>query len=257
MIGVTVPRTHGRAGLLEKLMGAVRPEFRAELLTPAADDPVLGWKTCVAEGCGRPKRNGGMCDPHYARWRSQGKPDRAVFLADPGPAIRGRPGHLEVAFIDFSELGPQVKLELQYAVQSRWDEQASVLSVEVVRRVVRLVAGTGTASLLDLSRAEWVSTAERARPSRRRLAEATMFLIYARDLIEVLDVGDGWEVEYSRDEWRVSRLPGLSINPARPRARSYVRFGWISQPWLKELTKRWVRFRVVLGACQNFRVSHG
>jgi hypothetical protein len=152
-----------------------------------------------------------------------------------------------VAFIDFSDLDPQVKLELQYAVQSRWDEQASVLSVELVRRAVRLVAGTGAASLLDLSRTEWMSTAERARPNARRLGEATGFLSYARDLIEVLDTGDSWEVEYPRDEWRVSRLPGLSINPARPRARSYLRFKGISQPWLKELAKRWTRFRVVSG----------
>jgi hypothetical protein len=71
--GVAVSRTRGRAGLLEKLMGAVRPEFRAELLMPAADDPVLGWKTCLAEGCGRPKRNGGMCDPHYARLEEPGQ----------------------------------------------------------------------------------------------------------------------------------------------------------------------------------------
>ncbi len=247
MIGVAVPRTRGGSGPLEKLMGAVRAEFRADLLTPAADDPVLGWKTCIAEGCGRPKRNGGMCDPHYARWRSQGKPDRAVFLADPGPAVRGRAAHRGVAFIDFSGLGPRVKLELQYAVQSRWDEQATVLSVELARRVVRLVAGTGATSLLDLSRAEWVSTAERARLNARRLAEATTFLIYARDLIEILDVGEGWEVEYPRDEWRVSRLPGATINPSRPRARSYLRFGGISQPWLKDLAKRWARFRVASG----------
>jgi integrase len=247
VIGIAVARPRGRAGLLEKLMGGVRPEFRVDLLTPAADDPVLGWKTCLAEGCGRPNRNGGMCDPHYARWRSQGKPDRAVFLSDPGPAVRGKAGYLEVAFIDFSELSPQAKLELQYAVQSRWDEQATVLSVELVRRVVRLVAGADAASLLDLSRAEWVSTAEPARLNARRLAEATTFLIYARDLIEVLDVGDGWEVEYPRDEWRVSRLPGVTINPSRPRARSYLRFAGISQPWLKELAKRWARFRVASG----------
>jgi hypothetical protein len=50
--------TGGREGLLEKLMGGVRPEFCADLLTPAADDPVLGWKTCIVEGCGRPPAPG-------------------------------------------------------------------------------------------------------------------------------------------------------------------------------------------------------
>ncbi|MFD3492650.1 hypothetical protein ACFWWB_19135 [Streptomyces sp. NPDC058690] len=31
----------GRAGLLEKLLAAIRPEFRTEIYRPAADDPVL------------------------------------------------------------------------------------------------------------------------------------------------------------------------------------------------------------------------
>jgi hypothetical protein len=43
----------GRTGLLEKLVGAVCPEFRADVLTPASNDPILGWKTCAVEDCGR------------------------------------------------------------------------------------------------------------------------------------------------------------------------------------------------------------
>ncbi|MFD7947423.1 hypothetical protein [Streptomyces sp. NPDC059744] len=31
----------GRAGLLEKLLAAIRPEFRTEIYRPAADDPVF------------------------------------------------------------------------------------------------------------------------------------------------------------------------------------------------------------------------
>jgi integrase len=78
------------AGLLERLMAAVRPEFRVELLRPDQDDPVLGWKACAVGGCDRPGHDYELCRGHGLRWRKQGRPDRAVFLADPGPPLRGR-----------------------------------------------------------------------------------------------------------------------------------------------------------------------
>ncbi len=42
------------AGLLEKLMAAVRPEFRAGDLTFDPRDPVFGGPPCAVSGCGRP-----------------------------------------------------------------------------------------------------------------------------------------------------------------------------------------------------------
>jgi len=45
------------AGLLEKLMAAVRPEFRADVLTFAPGDPVFGHgAACRVPQCGRPAR---------------------------------------------------------------------------------------------------------------------------------------------------------------------------------------------------------
>ena len=43
----------GRAGLLGKLLAAVRREFRAGILVPDPDDPVLGRRECPADGCDR------------------------------------------------------------------------------------------------------------------------------------------------------------------------------------------------------------
>ena len=39
-----------RPGLLERLLAAVRPQFRDELLVPDPANPVLGWKICAAAG---------------------------------------------------------------------------------------------------------------------------------------------------------------------------------------------------------------
>ena len=44
------------AGLLEKLMAAVRPEFRAGVLTFDPRDPVSGGPPCAVPGCERPAR---------------------------------------------------------------------------------------------------------------------------------------------------------------------------------------------------------
>ena len=41
-------------GLLEKLMAAVRPEFRADVLVFDPADPVFGRGVCLVDGCGWP-----------------------------------------------------------------------------------------------------------------------------------------------------------------------------------------------------------
>lgn len=80
-----------RVGLLEKLMATVRPEFRVDILVPDQGDPVLGWKSCGVTGCDRPANDYELCKGHGGRWRKrQDHPDRASFLADPGPPLRGR-----------------------------------------------------------------------------------------------------------------------------------------------------------------------
>jgi len=54
----------GRAGLLEKLMAAVRPEFRAGIYLPAPGDPVLGAGPCTVPGCDLPGKEHGLCSAH-------------------------------------------------------------------------------------------------------------------------------------------------------------------------------------------------
>ena len=46
-------------GLLEKLTAVVRPEFRADVLTFGASDPVFGSPACMVGGCGRPASSRG------------------------------------------------------------------------------------------------------------------------------------------------------------------------------------------------------
>jgi len=323
------------AGLLEKLLGAVRPQFRVDVYVPAPGDPVLGRPLCSAPDCDRSGWENGLCGGHSARWRSQGRRDLAGFLADPGPALKGRAGlshctvggcrfgtsgfglcmrhrsnwahsgepdpplwaaaapamraddHGECALpfctlwvendqhlfckshhtrwhqlgrpdteqygahcllrgkarIDFRMLGPQLKLEFQYAVQCRHDQQTITAPPPVVTWALRLVAGAGVGSLLDNDERRW-----RELSAGKAGGWYQGFLLHAHEVVQTLREGTGWEVEYPRDIWRLHTLPGLTLNAGHsPDARNHLRFDRLSQPWLRVLAKRWCRLRLSSG----------
>ena len=80
------PQRQRHPGLVERLIGSVRSEFRSTLLVFSADDPIFGGGACRIQGCQRPARGRGMCPAHRQRWVTQGHPDLDTFVAttDPG-----------------------------------------------------------------------------------------------------------------------------------------------------------------------------
>jgi hypothetical protein len=76
------------AGLLEKLVAAVRPEFRAGELAFDPRDPVFGGKPCLVPACERPVAGRGLCQGHRQRWTAEGRPDVREFAASTGPRWR-------------------------------------------------------------------------------------------------------------------------------------------------------------------------
>jgi integrase/ferredoxin len=103
--------------------------------------------------------------------------------------------------------------------------------------------------LLDHSAPWW---ADRAGPKTNSYPA---FLAFARDSVEMLHEGTGWEVEYPRDIWRLERLPGLTTNPGKAYSRDRLRFDQITQPWLRGLVKRWSRLRLSSGLAVGTVVS--
>ena len=86
--------------------------------------------------------------------------------------------------------------------------------------------------------------------AQRRLpgqAKSALFLIDARNALESLRDGTGWEIEYPQDVWRLHKLPGITIPAGRPCPRARLRFDRVTQPWLRELAKRWTRLRLTSG----------
>src|SRR5205807_1358729 len=59
-----------------------------------------------------------------------------------------------------------------------------------------------------------------------------------RTVVDLAEAG-GWEAEYPRDVWQMRRL---GFEGSRT-----VRFDTIPQPWLRELAKRWTRWRISSG----------
>ncbi|WP_326809712.1 hypothetical protein OIE62_40655 [Streptomyces scopuliridis] len=111
-------------------------------------------------------------------------------------------------------------------------------------QAVRLARAAGVFSLLDLTEDQWRHDA-----ASGRVREPVLFLIDVRDAVEVLRDGAGWESEFSRDVWRLERLPGITT-PATatvPRPRIRLHFERIGQRWLRDLPKRWLRLRLTSG----------
>ncbi len=235
---------------------------------------------CRVAGCGYGCARGGMCGLHAQRWARAGRPDLVAWLADPPPVtqpaagatcrighcelwpqatspfchthtntwkVNGRPDIDEFAdhfaaekplaseTIRLDRLAPQLKLELQYVLQHRHDDRQGKLTPDVVMRAVRALVDADVGSLLDHDEDVW--------HDRTRLPTSDScsrgFLGYAARVIADLAEAGGWEAEYPRDVWRMRRL-GYDGDRT-------LRFDGIGQPWLRELTKRWVRWRLSTG----------
>jgi integrase len=321
------------AGLLEKLMAAVRPEFRAGVLVFDPADPVFGGDACLVPQCGRTARAIGMCNGHHQRWVHAGRPDPGAFAvseaaAGPwfghapltrcgapgcefGSAIRqmctrhlraweragepergrwlatappvvqhpgqaacrisycglwahpgavmcyshhrrwkglGRPDLEE--FItgydqapdgreraDLTGLPDRLRLEVQYALQCRHDDNMIRTRPTTIRSVTRWLAGSGCCSLLDRGEQDWRDACP---PHAARSQHPVALLIYAHRKVTALAEGEGWDSEYARDTWHLRRL-GIDSQCAT------LQFGSITQPWLRNLAKRWTRWRLSTG----------
>jgi integrase len=328
-------------GLLGQLMAVVRPEFRADVLSFDAEDPVFGGPVCRVTGCRRPAHSRGMClghegrwrhsgcpdperfaattalrlageitscqapgcgygvagmglcDRHYARWKARGRPELTGWLATvpatrpPAPLplcqvtacqiwaqpretlcrvhhrrwIRdGRPGRADWLslfaslrdglpvheHIDLRNLPAALKLELQYVLQCRRDDETIKVKARDVRGVVAFLRAGQFISILDTGNtsAPVRDSAPRAPGAAAPAKSHRAFLAYAWTRLADLLEGRGWDAEYGHDTWQLRRL-GIGGTRA-------FTFGKIGQSWLKDLAKRWIRSRLAIGQSPEY-----
>ena len=82
--------TPAAPGLLGKLMAAVRPEFRVDILVPERGALVFDTAPCRVPGCVRQPRTRGLCKGHYYVWQQEGRPDIEAFTTTASPEGLGR-----------------------------------------------------------------------------------------------------------------------------------------------------------------------
>jgi integrase len=236
---------------------------------------------CRVAGCGYGVARDGMCQLHYQRWHRAGRPDLNTWLLDPPTTTPSQPGancridhcdlwrraalpfchshantwkangqpevdvfvrgFAEVAtteneIIRLGRLGRQLRLEIQYALQCRRDQPSTKTAPAVVMALVKLLAATNAVSLLDRAEHEWRTQIGQPAP---RDGGPRALLIYARRQVEDLADAGGWEAEFDRDIWQMRRL-GFTGNQR-------LTFTPITQPWLRNLVKRWLRWRLGTG----------
>ena len=194
---------------------------------------------CVVDDCGRwAQTSGPLCRHHTAQWRHQGCPPVEEFARAPRVLQQLPPCERIV----LTSLAPQLRREMQYALQCRRDDAAGKATPDVVGASIRMLTAHDVSSILDRSEEQW---REHAPSGRSTMAiKAVRLVIYARRRLEDLLDGTGWEVEYPRDVWRLLSL-GLSATNAT------LRFDRIPQPWLRELAKRWSRWRLSTGTSKS------
>jgi integrase len=218
---------------------AGRPDIASWLASVAVPPGNDGdQRDCVIGGCGlwaQPAYAEGLCARHGRRWRDNGRPDLASFAQQ-----CGAPDDSQQA--DLSGLPRQLRLELQYALQCRSDDRTVKVNPVVLRTLVRYLAASGASSFLDRSEQEW-----RADPPAVSVKLTVALLAYAHRAVTTLAEGEGWDAEYPRDTWLLRRL-GTGYDTA------VLDFAGISQPWLRDLAKRWTRWRMTTGRA---RVTYG
>lgn len=95
---------------------------------------------------------GPFCHAHAATWRANGRPQdlagfcRRFTTSDQPPADQ---------VVRLADLPSQLRLEIQYALQCRRDDNTTKVAPIVVMQVVRFLTADGAASLLDRDEDHW------------------------------------------------------------------------------------------------------
>lgn len=170
-----------------------------------------------------------FCTGHDGRWKALGRPDSEDFSASYEESGPGGSEH-----IDLRRPPVQLRLEMQYALQCRHDEATKKIRPAWAQRLVNALADAHIRSLLDEPE-EWKTFRG---PTGNWATGWGTFLLGARRRIEELVYGRGWEAEYPRPVWRLRNLGIVHSHT------STITFEKISQSWLRDLAKRWARWRL-------------
>jgi len=225
-----------------KLAG--RPDHAA---WAAAADPVAVYQgvRCRLPGCRFPAMGKWrFCDTHNMHFAHLRAGDPAATPADL-LAWAARRQRSSAPRFDVRELPELVRLELQFALQCRHDARGARLEPVAFRNATRWVAELGVASLLEPSGRFFEHAAHERFASARvqgRGCPELAWVRYARARLQDLrDEHSGIDA-WAWDTWTVERI-GVDARYAHQPQRP-IYFTGIEPAWLRELAKRWARWRI-------------
>ena len=205
------------------------------IATVSTAPPALGSlrDACRVPGCEFPRRGAAqLCDYHQHLHKMQ---SRARKSEDPEDALEDFLARIEcpgLPLYSVAGMPSPLRLEMQFALQCRSDDRRTGFYDEMFSNVRRVLRERGVRSLLDPDSDDPLFTDHRT----------GRFLRYARDRLEQLADAASGASEWDRDVWRVARLPGVKYRHA-----ANLSFEFCSQPWLRELFKRWIKWRLATG----------
>jgi integrase len=210
----------------------------------AAPAPV-GALGCEVAGCAFPTTRR-LCDAHkhtHARFRDK-DPGLEVdaFLETLAAAERRLVPHY-----DFSALAEPLRSELRYVVQQRLDEHRHALDYRRVIGAVAFVEDLGVGSLLDYDQKWWAARLQGPGPGGRSIRLGIVevgFLRYAR--VRLARLRDrAYDVDpFAGDVWLIELL---GLPEFAYQADKTISFAGIEPLWLRQLVKRWARWRLRAG----------
>ena len=229
-------------GLCQPHYGHWRRAGRPALEAFIVDAPATrtGAAGCRVPGCAFPAVVGKeLCDAHHKsfRWlswhRGVGLEQYLAHLKD--GRERGRPR------FDLRVVGPIVALELGYALQCRKDTRGAAITPLIFGQVVRWLRERPVDSLLIGSDAAWARAAEERFAAGGRANPLAWVRYCRRVLARLRDERHEGEV-WDWDTWPTDRVDVDGRYAHQKTRRIY--FADIQPDWLRELAKRWARWRI-------------
>lgn len=200
----------------------------------SAGDPVGGGAPCPLAGCPGIVLSGYFCSAHSRRWARAGGP--APIAWDPGELPEGEA-------LGLKTLALPLRWEIAYGIlRARTTNDIVRQNFRQTRLMIRALTESGITSLLQHPEHEWpVIRADRDR-GQTSTHLRNGFLLFTIDELDKLRGTYTREHEFLRDRWRLRRLGFVGDE-----AGWTLSFDRIQQPWLRDVIKRFLRWRIDIG----------
>jgi integrase len=198
------------------------------------DDPVGGGTPCQIARCPRPPVRRGLCSTHMNRWAKAGRPVLSAW--DPGEPPRKQA-------LSLAALPVPLRWEIAYGIlQARQTNDVVRRNFRQTQAMIRDLADSGITSLLEHPEHEWPVIRADRNHGQASTRLRTGFLTFAIDELDKLRGTSSREHEFATDRWRLRRLgfTGSEVGWV-------LNFSGIPQPWLREVIKKFLRWRVDIG----------